>query len=793
MAAPPTMIGRVLGHYRVLEQIGAGGMGVVFRARDEHLQRDVALKVLPPNALSEDDSRRRFRREAETLSRLNHPNIQIVHDFDVQDGIDFLVGELIPGLGLDEILHSGPLPVRDVLDFGRQLAEAVAAAHAAGVLHRDLKPSNLRVTPERRLKVLDFGLARAAPSAQDAEEMTRSFAIAGTLPYMAPEQLSGGRVDERSDLWAVGVVLYELATGKHPFASSSDSGTAAAILSSVPAAPTQVRRNLPPGLDAVLLKCLEKDPENRYQSAKEILVDLRRLSLPPSATAVAFPPRRSRRRLWAGIAAAALLLAIATYFVLPRLQQAAPAPQIRSLAVLPLSDLSAQAGQEYFADGMTEALIAELAKIRGVKVISRTSVMQYKNARRALPQIARELGVDGVVEGSIVREGQRLRITVQLIHGPTDEHLWADSYERELSGVLALQGEMARAIAQQIQVTLTPQEQQHLSSARPVDPAAYEAYLKGRYYWNLRTQSDLLKATEHFQAAIGLDPTYALAYAGLGDSYALYAFYNVLPAREAFPKARAAAHQALKLDPNLIEAHTLLAFITFFHDWDWASAEAQLRRILEQRPDYGIARQWYAEFLASMGRHEEALAQIRLAQQSDPLSPIMKAVEGLNLYYAGQYDAALEACNRTLAMSPGFEVAYVYRAYIRDVRGEYDRGIAELRGLPDLEQFPARMLVLARLYAQAGNTAEARRLLQRALRLDPDAQRLLTTRIAYVYAALGDRESAVQWFHRAYEERSVAMVRILVDPDYRSLLPDPRFEALLRRMNFPAAPHPARR
>ncbi|MGH9662401.1 MAG: protein kinase domain-containing protein, partial [Bryobacteraceae bacterium] len=469
------MIGRTLGHYRIDSQLGQGGMGVVYRARDLRLERDVALKVLPAGLLADESARKRFRKEALALSQLNHPNIATVHDFDTADGVDFLVLEYIAGVSLSEKLASGALMEKELAGLATQLALGLAAAHEQGIVHRDLKPGNLRVTPDGRLKILDFGLATLVrPSNNDAAStvgLTEGPAVAGTLPYMAPEQLRGESADPRSDLHAAGAVLYEMSTGRRAFPQVGGPQIIAAILQEKPAPPASISARVSPAMEAIVLKCLDKDRERRYQSAREMRVDLERLTSPTTA---AVPVSLLRRRRWllpAGVALAVLALA-AAWAVFRTGQQRIESSRIESLAVLPLDNLSGDSAQEYFSDGMTEALITDLGKVASLRVISRSAVVKYKGPRQSLAQIARELKVDALVEGAVMRSGERVRITARLIHPATDRQLWSESYERDLRDVLALQGEVARAVASQIRA------QVRLSSTRPVDPQAYELFLR---------------------------------------------------------------------------------------------------------------------------------------------------------------------------------------------------------------------------------------------------------------------------------------------------------------------------
>ena len=482
------MIGQTLSHYRVVEKIGAGGMGEVYRATDTRLEREVALKVLPSGTLADEAARKRFRKEALTLSKLNHPHIATVHDFDTQHGIDFLVMEYVAGGTLAAKLKSGPLPEKKVARLSLQIVEALEEAHEQGIVHRDIKPGNVMVTPKGQVKVLDFGLAkllRPVSATATTESLTETQGAAGTLPYMAPEQLRGEQVDARTDIHALGAVLYEMATGQRAFPDRQPAQLTAAILQLPPSSPRALNRRVSGELERVVLKCLEKEPERRYQSAKELRVDLRRMSSPtvaaftpsPQAPAWGKPVWRLAAAGFAVVALLAVLVGLNVGGLRQRLLGGAAPGQIQSIAVLPLDNMMGDAEQDYFVEGMHEALITELSKIGALKVISRTSAMRYKDTDKSVPEIARELGVDAVIEGSVLRAGSTVRITAQLIEAATDRNLWADNFDRELRNILALHSEVARAIAKEIKITLTPGEEARLASARPVDPEAYEAYL----------------------------------------------------------------------------------------------------------------------------------------------------------------------------------------------------------------------------------------------------------------------------------------------------------------------------
>ncbi|HEU4403139.1 MAG TPA: serine/threonine-protein kinase, partial [Candidatus Polarisedimenticolia bacterium] len=554
------MEGRTLSHYHVLEKIGAGGMGVVYRAHDERLDRDVALKVLPGGLLSDEGARRRFRKEALALSRLNHPNIATVYDFDTQEGVDFLVMEYLAGETLAQKLAGGPLPEEEVTALGAQIASALEGANEQGVVHRDLKPGNIIVTPRGSAKVLDFGLAtllRPEGEASQVETKSQAYAAVGTLPYMAPEQLRGEKVDARSDLYAAGAVLYEMATGRRPFPEAHAPVLIDAILNRAPEPPRHLNPRISAGLEGIILKALEKKPEHRQQSASEFEKDLERLGRPVSWTARwAHGLFGTRARTIAVVLGVALVLALGALVsgVLHRPNESldvlmkehrraravgeASESRIATLAVLPMVNLSGDPAQDYFADGLTEELITALTNISTLHVISRDSVMRYKNTRKSIPEIARELGVEDVIESSVRRSERRVRVTAQLVEAVTNRNLWAEIYDRDLRDVLSIQGEVARAIAQEIRVKVTPQENARLGAPRAVSLEAHDAYLRGRFHLNSFNVDGGRKAMDYFKQALGIDPNYALAWVGLADSYLLLS-EMFLPPNEALPRAKA--------------------------------------------------------------------------------------------------------------------------------------------------------------------------------------------------------------------------------------------------------------
>ncbi|HKW67975.1 MAG TPA: protein kinase [Terriglobales bacterium] len=785
--------GVTLGHYQVLEKIGAGGMGEVYRARDEHLDRDVAIKILSPGVLADELSRKRFHKEAMALSKLNHPNIATIYDFDTQQGVDFLVMEYIAGSALSDKLAKGPLPEADTLRLGFQLAEGLVAAHEHGVIHRDLKPGNLRLTHDGRLKVLDFGLAKLrhpVTATAATETCSEGQGIIGTLPYMAPEQLSGEEVDERTDIHAVGLVLYEMATGQRPFAGVAPSQIIAAILRHSPAPPTMQNPGISVELERIIGKCLEKEPGNRYQTARELGIDLRRLAMPSNtgfaASSQAPGPHRRKRRLMAAIAIAGVLVAVLVWnwrSLQHRWWPASGPPQIRSLAVLPLANLSGDASQDYFADGMTESLITNVSKIRALKVISRTSVMQYKGVNKPLPQIARELGVEGILEGSVQRSGSRVMVTAQLINAATDTNLWAETYERDLQDVLTLQSEVASSVAREIRVALTPEEAKRLASARQVNPEAYEAYLKGRFHWYKLSKPELDNAERYFQLALAKDQNYALAYVGLADVWMLRSDAGFLSPQETMAKARAALAKALEIDETLADAHVSLANLDIF-ERDYPAAEKAFQRAIQLNPSHANAHFMYADYLISQLRKGEWEREVHTALELDPMSYFFQCFYGWQLVYVGRYDEAIVQLHKVLAAEPNYSSAHLglWGAFYKKGMDQEAEQEAErfFLALGDQEVVGA--------LREGNREAGYRRAMKRAA--DTLAARSARThvpavRIARLYAHAGENERTLYWLEKAYAAKESPLIHLAVARDWDGLRSHPRFQDLLRRMHLP--------
>jgi serine/threonine-protein kinase len=755
----PLTPGRKLGPYEIVAPLGAGGMGEVYRARDSRLDREVAVKVLPPATRDDREARARFRREALALSRLNHPNIEMVLDLGEDAGTDYLVLEFVPGETLAARVARGRVPEREAAEIGAQVAEALAEAHERGVLHRDLKPGNIMVTPKGRVKVLDFGLAKISPQASDDTremDVTQVGTTTGTLAYMAPEQLLGEPVDARADLYALGVVLYEITTARRPFRATFATALANEVLHGRLEAPRAIAPSLSARTDGVILRAMERERTRRYQTAGEMLGELHRVAEPD-----------------AGDSGETVAMT------------AAPARRVTSIAVLPLENLSGDPAQDYFSDGMTEELIACLAQVRALRIISRTSVMRYKGQRKAIPEIARELNVDAVVEGSVRRAGDRVRITAQLIDAASERHLWAKSYERDLKEVFALQGEVAAAICEEIQVSVTPREETRLRDARAVNPQAYEAFLKGRHLIERRTEEALRQGLASLEDAVRLDPSLELAHVGIADAYNLMGFHTVLPPREAFPRAQAAARRALEINPTSAEALTSIAYMTFWHFWNLEESERLYRKSIDLNPKYSQAHIWFTNLLLSAGRFEEARAEAQVARTLDPISNIAITSSGWFAYFEGRFDEAARNFREAARLIHSFGPIHYWMGLACARAGHDAEAMASLEQCTAIMgRTPMVISAFAVAHALAGRDAEARTLLAEMEVLS--TQRYASAYyFAQVWAALGDRDATFVALETALDERAHWMTLIRVDPSFDRLRDDPPFAGLAARVSSP--------
>jgi serine/threonine-protein kinase len=784
--------GARLGPYEVEGPLGAGGMGEVYRARDTRLGREVALKVLPEEVSSDRERLARFQQEARMASSLNHPNIVTIHDIGESGGSSFIVMELAEGRTLRTLPGSGPLAARRLLEVGVQVAEGLAKAHAAGIVHRDLKPENIMVTGDGLVKILDFGLARLAPSATPAasgEETTLSRltgpgTVVGTVGYMSPEQASGGSVDFRSDQFALGAILYELATGRGPFQRRTPAETLTAILREEPPAVGLLNPQMPPGLARIVERCLAKDPSRRYASSLDLARDLREeldLVSTKSGPVVAAVRRPRIRAVGIGLA---LVAATAAAWLLPRL-----APRrgpISSLAILPFVNESGDPGLDYLSDGLTENLIDSVSQVPNLKVIARSSVFRYKGKDVTPEQVAHELKVRAVVMGRILERGDSLTVSTELVDAAESAHLWGAQYKRKPSDLLATEEDIAREISENLRLTLSGDGRRQLVRRYTQDDEAYRLYLKGRYFWNQRTKDDLHKAIGYFRQAIDRDPAYALAYSGLADTYGTLGlfYYQFAPPAETFRPAREAALKSLELDPSLGEAHNSLANVQLFYDWDWDSAGREFRRALELNPADTNARHWYSHYLLALARFDESLAQAQRAVEQDPISPMMSTHLAEHYHLARQDDLAVGQLKRALDLSPRFPVAHVLLGEAYEQMRLYPEAEREYRSVEDVFAGTSRVrAACARVHALAGRRAEALRELQE-LAEDRSGRYVAPQDLAWGYAALGDRDRAMQWLEKAYSERSSALAYLKIEPLFDPLRADPRFADLVRRVGL---------
>ncbi|HYI09779.1 MAG TPA: protein kinase [Thermoanaerobaculia bacterium] len=795
--------GTRLGPYEILQPIGSGGMGDVYRARDSRLDRDVAVKVLPDRYGRDIEARQRFEREAKAVAALAHPNILSIHDYGSTDEAAYSVTELLEGQTLRQRLNEGPMVWRKVVEIGSALADGLAAAHAKGIIHRDLKPENVFLTDDGRVKILDFGIAqlvRQEPQDPNADPTTMPTApmktdphtVVGTAGYMAPEQLRGEPVDATADIFSLGCVLYEMATGKAAFLRRTVIDSLSAILTDTPDVFTTSQRLIPFELARVIQRCMEKSPAQRFQSARDLSFALRAIGTSTTLTFEAPAERQRRTILWGSIAALIILVTGAYVYYATRntlgelriVRDEKPDPSaarvIRSIAILPFVNATGDREAEYLSDGITETLINTLAQVPGLRVMSRTSVFHYKSKAPNPAGVGRDLRVSAVVIGRVEAVGDRLVISAELVDTSDNALIWGNRYQTARADLFAIQQSIASEIARMLRLQIGGREQQLLTKRPTTDARAYELYLKGRFQWNKRNAEGLYKAIELFNQAIEIDPQYALAYAGLADCYNLLDIWAGLPTNETFPRAKAAAQRALAIDDQLAEAHTSLAYAIQTYEWDWTAAEREYLRALELNPNYATARQWYAEMLTAAGRFDEAAAQGKKALELDPMSPIINAVVVWNSTMARRYDTAIEQGQRTTRLFPDFMPGHAYLGLAYLEAGKPREAIAELKRSQELVDIVVVHTWLIRAHLAAGDIASARKMVTE-LEARGKREYLPSYYLAALYGHLGDYDRAFREMDRALKERTGAMVWFGVDPGLDPLRKDPRFRAIEER------------
>jgi len=803
------MIAESIAHYRIIKKLGAGGMGEVYLALDTKLDRKVAIKVLRPDWVEEEHLKKRLLREAQAAAKLDHPNICAIYDVNEAGPITFIVMQYIEGESLAEKMERQHLEVSTTLAMVEQAAEGLAEAHAHGIVHRDIKPQNMIVTPRGQLKILDFGLAKQIRSSDsvDHEAATATLLstpglVVGTMPYMSPEQVQGEPLDASSDIFSLGVTLYEMLAGKHPFKHKSAAVTMSRILLGEPIPTEQFQAQVSPELQALLSKMLRKDKAARYQSAEDFLTDLRQLRakvsasqsqadvtlLKPSLTKDKLAHRvlsKARRYKWAVLASAFALILLAV-----GISRLLSAKQLDSLAILPFSyassdpQLMANPDREYLSDGLTESIINNLSQLDNLKVIARSSVFSYKGKNLDPQTIGRQLNVRAVLVGHIEQVGNELTIKVELMDAQANRSIWGNTYQRKTADIQSVQKEIASNVSEQLRLKLTGADQTQLAKTYTQSGEAYEAYLKGRYHWNKRTDEGFKLATNFFQEATDKDPNYALAYAGLADCYTLRSDYGFLAPKEGYALAKGFVTLALKNDDSLAEAHTSLASIKAVTDWDWQGAENEYRRAIELNPKYATAHHWYATQLLLQGRLDQALQEIKIAQQLDPLSLGINKDFSVILLYAGDYDKALEQCRQTLEIEPHFGAMSTYIAQIYELQQKYPAAAAELEKAHMADPNDTEVTYgLGQAYALVGKQTEA---LKIANELNQPAKQsaFLPKEAAYLYVLLGEKEQAVAILQKAAENHYLPVAEVNTDPRFAELRKDPRLVEILQKIKL---------
>ncbi len=827
--------GKELGHYHVLSLLGAGGMGEVYLAEDTRLKRKVALKLLPAELTANRDRLRRFEQEAQAASGLNHPNIITIHEIGQVDGLNFIVTEFIAGETLRQRMAKERMDLPAVLDVAIQAASALAAAHAVGIVHRDLKPENIMLRPDGLIKVLDFGLAKLiepptatvnSEAATVARVDTKMGTVMGTAQYMSPEQARGLKMDARTDIFSLGVVLYEMLAGRPPFLGETTADIISVLLQKEPQPLSTLAPDTPAELQSIISKALRKDKDERYQTVKDLLIDLTTLKQELEFTAKLERSAPSKAHVSASTASggqssatidqsvastlevskahatssaeylitgikqhklatmvallviAAGLLSLRTY-----LRARNTEVTIESIAVLPFINPNNDPNTEYLSDGIPESIINSLSQLPNLKVMSRNSVFHYKGKDIDAQAVAKELKVRAVLTGRVTQRADGLSISVELINAQDNSQIWGQHYNRKLTDVFAIQEEIAKEISEKLSLRLTGEEEKRVTKRYTDNAEAYQLYLGGRYHVLKLTPPEVQTGISYFQKAIEIDPSYALAYVGLADAYRSLSLVGEMPSAE-FLKAKAAAQKAIAIDDTLAEAHAELGFIRFWYDWNWSAAEEQLKRALDLNPNNSATHMFYAHLLSNTGRHAEGLAEIKRSRELDPLNLRTSALEGEFLIHAGQTDEALAKLQKTLEQDPNFWFAHMFSASAYIEKGMFTEAVAEARKAREHSGGSTHpMSFLGYALAKSGKQEEARGLLDELLKIS-DERYVPPYHIALIYNGLDERDKTLAWLERGYEQRDPKMVFLKVEPKWNNLRSDPRFQDLLRRVGF---------
>ncbi|MHC4172663.1 MAG: protein kinase domain-containing protein [Planctomycetota bacterium] len=803
--------GSQIGQFRIERELGRGAVGVVYLAHDTKLDRSVAIKSLPAEVMANPKARSRFQREARLLASVNHPNIATIHEvLEEAEDIGYLILEYVPGQTLAERIAKKPLKLEEALSIALQIAEAVAAAHEHDVIHRDLKPGNIKITPEGKVKVLDFGLAKAVggEATDQQSTVTEPGRVIGTPAYMSPEQARGKPTDKRSDIWSFGCVLYEMLSGRIPFKGETISDTLANILQTDPewhALPSTT----PANIVALLRRCLEKEPRRRLRDIGDIsitledtTIELQRpiLRTKPVRASRVRPTKWSRRALpWLVTGAAVTILVLFGIIIGLKLGRPPGKPEgkpillpaakpIKAIVVLPFENLSGDPEQEYFVDGMTDALSAELGKIKALRVISRTSAMQYKNTEKVIPEIAQELGVDAVIEGSVLKAGNDVRVTAQLVDGRTDAHLWSDNYTGTLTNILTLQSQVTLAIAREIEAALTPEEERRIARTKPINPKAYEAFLKGKFFYDKITAEGVRTATDYFEQAIDIEPDYAEAYAWLSCAYWVPSVWGYTRPHDSFPRAKRAASTAMALDDTDPMAHIAVGWIALAYDWDWEKGKESYDQAIKLNPSNADGYHGLSFYWDIAGRSDKGIEAIQTALKLDPLSLSLNNGLAWTYSHAGQTEEAIAQRKKILELNPSHieTLAGLAQNYLTlSMYAEAEESISKAMDIAG--RTPDLLVDLASIYALSDRKDDAETLLQE-LQKSATSEYVSPTFFAEVYASLGNTDEAFRWLEKAYKERNWGMLFLRIWPLWDPLRSDPRFDDLVQRINFPETP-----